>query len=80
MPAGSGDVPSVSVQTVDQIAVPFRKCGGQVEMQRFRARHPVDGSAVPMANLIVRWHPQSTERILLTRRNVEPYSVRMRLD
>jgi len=43
----------------------FRKCGGQVEMQQFRVRHPVDGSPVPMANLIVRWHPESRERILL---------------
>lgn len=47
------------------LAAHFRKLGGQVELQRFRARHPVDGSAVPMANLIVRWHPQSARRILL---------------
>ena len=43
----------------------FRDLGGQVELQQFRVRHPVDGSAVPMANLIVRWHPQRKERILL---------------
>ncbi len=43
----------------------FRKCGGRVEMQWFRVRHPVDGSPVPMANLIVRWHPERRERILL---------------
>ncbi|OHB66265.1 MAG: hypothetical protein A2V70_04895 [Planctomycetes bacterium RBG_13_63_9] len=43
----------------------FRKLGGQVELQRFRVRHPVDGSAVPMANLIVRWHPERARRILL---------------
>jgi len=43
----------------------FQRLGGQVELQRFRATHPVNGSAVPMANLIVRWHPQSRERILL---------------
>ncbi len=43
----------------------FRQCGGQVELQSFRYRHPVDGSAVPMANVIVRWHPERTERILL---------------
>lgn len=43
----------------------FRKLGGEVEFQRFRAPHPVDGSAVPMANLIVHWHPKSTQRILL---------------
>jgi glutaminyl-peptide cyclotransferase len=43
----------------------FQKLGGQVEFQRFRVQHPRDGSAVPMANIVVRWHPQSTSRILL---------------
>lgn len=41
------------------------KLGGKVRFQRFRVRHPLDGSAVPMANLIVTWHPQRKERILL---------------
>ena len=39
------------------LAAHFRKLGGQVEFQKFDIRHPVDGSKVPMANLIVRWHP-----------------------
>ena len=43
----------------------FQEQGGQVEFQRFSVRHPIDGSAVPMANLIVRWHPERKERILL---------------
>jgi hypothetical protein len=43
----------------------FQKLGGQVELQRFRAKHPLDGSWVSMANLIVRWHPKSKDRILL---------------
>jgi glutaminyl-peptide cyclotransferase len=43
----------------------FKKCGGQVEFQRFRVAHPVDGSSVPMANMIVRWHPERRERIML---------------
>ena len=44
----------------------FSKLGGQVEFQRFQLpRHPQTGRPVPMANLIVRWHPESTERILL---------------
>jgi glutaminyl-peptide cyclotransferase len=43
----------------------FQKAGGQVELQRFRIRHPTDGSPVAMANLIVRWHPRQTRRILL---------------
>jgi hypothetical protein len=48
------------------LAAHFRKLGGEVEFQRFRARHPGDGSTVPMANLIVHWHPKSTQRILLS--------------
>ena len=47
------------------LAAHFEKLGAQVEYQRFRARHPIDGSAVPMANLIVHWHPESKQRILL---------------
>lgn len=43
----------------------FGDLGGQVEKQAFRARHPADGSAVQMTNLIVRWHPDRSERILL---------------
>ena len=43
----------------------FRKLGGQVVLQKFRFRHPVDGSPVQGANLIVHWHPESKERILL---------------
>ncbi len=43
----------------------FRKLGGEVHFQRFQYRHPVDGSAVPIANLIVHWHPDRKERILL---------------
>jgi Zn-dependent M28 family amino/carboxypeptidase len=43
----------------------FKKAGGQVEFQRFRVRHPHDDSVVDMANLLVHWHPESKERILL---------------
>ena len=43
----------------------FTQQGGQVSLQRFDVRHPVDGSRVPMANMIVQWHPQRKERILL---------------
>ena len=47
------------------LAEHFRKLGGQVKLQKFDVRHPVDGSKVPMANLIVQWHPERKERILL---------------
>jgi hypothetical protein len=43
----------------------FAQFGGAVEWQRFRAPHPLGGSAVPMANLICRWHPDRADRILL---------------
>lgn len=43
----------------------FTDLGGKVERQEFRVRHPLDGSAVDMANLIVHWHPERKERILL---------------
>lgn len=43
----------------------FQKCGAQVGLQRFRARHPVNDSWVPMTNIIVRWNPKATERLLV---------------
>lgn len=43
----------------------FTKLGAQVEFQRFDYAHPLDGSPVPIANLIVHWHPDSRDRILL---------------
>lgn len=43
----------------------FARLGGKVRLQRFAYRHPVDGSRVPMANLIVEWHPERKQRILL---------------
>lgn len=43
----------------------FQQLGGHVELQRFAVRHPVDGTRVPMANVVVTWHPGRRERILL---------------
>lgn len=43
----------------------FRELGGKVGFQAFRVRHPLDGSPVTMANLVVQWHPDRNERILL---------------
>ena len=48
------------------LAEHFQQLGGQGRIAAVHAiRHPVDGSPVPMANLIVRWHPEANERILL---------------
>lgn len=43
----------------------FKQLGGKVTMQRFRARNPLGGEPVPMANMLVEWHPDRKERILL---------------
>ncbi|WP_148073506.1 M28 family peptidase [Bythopirellula goksoeyrii] len=43
----------------------FKELGGQVTWQRFQTKHPLTGKPVPLANLIVQWNPESTERILL---------------
>lgn len=43
----------------------FEKLGGTVERQEFQVRHPLDGSAVTLVNLIVHWHPTRSERLLV---------------
>ncbi len=43
----------------------FTKLKGHVSMQKFDVRHPEDGSRVWMSNLIVQWHPERKDRILL---------------
>ena len=55
----------------------FTKLGGQVEWQRFSMPNPQDGQPVPLVNLIVRWQPQLTERIVLcTHYDTLPYPLR----
>jgi glutaminyl-peptide cyclotransferase len=59
----------------------FEKAGGQVSRQEFRIRHPVDGSAVPMVNLVVQWHPDRSERVLLCcHYDTRPYPDKDRLN
>jgi glutaminyl-peptide cyclotransferase len=43
----------------------FSRLGGRVSRQEFHARHPITGQPVEMANLIVEWHPERRERVLL---------------
>ena len=43
----------------------FTSIGGKVEMQEFTTTDPNDRSPVTMANMIVTWHPDRKERILL---------------
>jgi hypothetical protein len=57
---------STGMQTQQEMLIEhFKKCGAQVGLQRFRARHPQDGSWVPMMNILVRWNPKVADRILL---------------
>ena len=52
----------------------FTKLGARVHFQEFQATHPLDGSTVPMANLVVEWHPDRKERVLLcTHYDTLPY-------
>ena len=43
----------------------FARSGGKVLEQKFTARHPETGAEVPLSNLVVHWHPQRRDRILL---------------
>lgn len=43
----------------------FKSLGAEVSLQSFKARHPLNGSAVPMANVIARWHADRSRRVLL---------------
>lgn len=43
----------------------FSDMGARVQFQPFDAAHPLSGQPVRMNNLIVSWHPQSQQRILL---------------
>jgi glutaminyl-peptide cyclotransferase len=61
------------------LAAHFEKLGGQVEFQRFSVPHPQGGERVPMANIIVRWNPKATDRILLCAHyDTLPYPLRDR--
>ena len=43
----------------------FRKQGATIERQEFQVRHPETGQPVMMTNLIIHWHPDRKDRILL---------------
>jgi glutaminyl-peptide cyclotransferase len=43
----------------------FVKLKAQVKFQTFDARHPQTGTPVRMSNMLVSWHPESKERVLL---------------
>ena len=43
----------------------FDDLGAKVAFQHFNVKHPLGSGRVNMANLIVRWHPERSKRILL---------------
>lgn len=52
----------------------FQRRGARVELQRFQFPHPLEGRMMAMANLVVTWHPDRKERILLcTHYDTLPY-------
>jgi hypothetical protein len=60
-PSGSSGMAAQQKFLVDY----FQKLGATVTKQEFRARHPLTGDAVPMTNLLIQWHPDRKERVLL---------------
>ncbi len=62
-PRPSGSAAMAAQQKL--LAEHFKKLGGQVNFQNFNVRDPRDGSPVAMANIIIGWHPERKERILL---------------
>jgi hypothetical protein len=60
-PSGSAGMLKQQKLLVDH----FEKLGGKVKLDRFRYRNPRDGSPVDMANVVVEWHPERQERILV---------------
>lgn len=49
----------------DMLTTHFEKLGGQVHLQKFNVRHPLNGSMVELANFCVRFHPERQQRLLL---------------
>ena len=43
----------------------FRNLGGNVSLQKFRFPHPQNGTPQEAANMIVEWHPEKRQRILI---------------
>lgn len=61
------------------LAEHFAQHGADVQLQEFRVRHPLDGSAVAMANLVAKWHPARPQRVLVSAHyDTRPYPDRDR--
>src|SRR3972149_10887252 len=51
------------LQQQEMLTTHFQGLGAKVELQRFEARHPVEGARVAMSNMIVQWHPDREQRV-----------------
>lgn len=49
----------------DLVEAHFKQLGGRVHFQRFSTRHPLQGTPVQMANILVEWHPEKKQRIVM---------------
>lgn len=59
----------------------FEEIGARVQFQEFDAAHPQTGNPVRMRNIIVSWHPESTQRVLLCcHYDTRPWPDRERLE
>jgi len=52
-------------QQIELIDEHFTKLGAEVFHQEFSGPHPSTGQPVRLTNLIVSWHPEATQRVLL---------------
>ena len=62
----------------DALARFFQELGGTVTFQNFEIRHPENGEAVPVSNLIATWHPNRPKRFLLCAHYGDPILIRRR--
>ncbi|MEQ8784947.1 MAG: M28 family peptidase [Pirellulaceae bacterium] len=56
--------PAMKAQRL-MLAEHFRGLGAEVRLQDFPATQPLDGSTMTMTNMLVSWHPQKLQRVLL---------------
>lgn len=52
-------------QQQDLIIKHFTQLGAQVKLQPFDVMHPQNGGPVRMTNIVVSWHPDARERVLI---------------
>jgi hypothetical protein len=62
-PRMSGSPGMVAQQKL--IADHFGALGVRVQFQSFDAEHPISGVPVRMSNMLVQWHPEARERVLI---------------